>query len=135
AGHPCRHGRLGHPATPAGRGPSRTSEGGEDGPPLGRSGRLTGRACHSGSEPDQPMTAPPSAPPISPSWARPWRLVRPQHLWFVAVGTYNTAFGYGTFAGVHLAAPHLHYMFVLLIAHVISTLNAFVAYRLLVFRV
>jgi|SRR5436309_13663860 len=81
------------------------------------------------------MTAPPSAPPISRSWARPWTLVRSQHLWFLAVGAYNTAFGYAVFAGIHLAAPHLHYMLVLLVTHVISTLNAFVAYRRLVFRV
>ena len=61
------------------------------------------------------MTAPPSAPPISRSWARPWTLVRSQHLWFLAVGAYNTAFGYAVFAGIHLAAPHLHYMLVLLV--------------------
>lgn len=61
--------------------------------------------------------------------------VRSEHVWFVIVGGYNTAFGYAVFAGVHLLFPSLHYLVVLLIAHVLSVLNAFVAYRLLVFKV
>jgi putative flippase GtrA len=61
--------------------------------------------------------------------------VKSEHVWFVIVGGYNTAFGYAVFAAVHLLFPDLHYLFVLLIAHVLSVLNAFVAYRLLVFKV
>jgi putative flippase GtrA len=61
--------------------------------------------------------------------------VKAEHVWFVVVGAYNTVFGFAVFAGVHLLFPDLHYLIVLLIAHVLSVLNAFVAYRRLVFKV
>jgi putative flippase GtrA len=61
--------------------------------------------------------------------------VKSEHVWFVLVGAYNTAFGFAVFAGVHLLFPDLHYLIVLLVAHVLSVLNAFVAYRRLVFKV
>lgn len=58
-----------------------------------------------------------------------------EHVWFLIVGAYNTAFGFAVFAAVHLLFPGIPYLVVLLIAHVISVLNAFWAYRVLVFKV
>lgn len=61
--------------------------------------------------------------------------LRGDHVRFLLVGAYNTGFGYAVFAGLHLLFDDLHYLVVLLIAHVISVLNAFVGYRLVVFKV
>lgn len=55
---------------------------------------------------------------------------------YVAVGAFNTAFGLGSFAVLHLVMePSTGYMPVLVLAWVINVLEAYAAYRLLVFRV
>lgn len=55
---------------------------------------------------------------------------------FVLVGVVNTAFGYGVFALLLTTLErHVHYLGVLLAAHVIGVLEAFVLHRWLVFRV
>ena len=61
--------------------------------------------------------------------------VRGDHVRFLLVGAYNTGFGYAVFAGLHLLFPDLHYIAVLLASHVVSVLNAFIGYRLVVFKV
>jgi putative flippase GtrA len=78
------------------------------------------------------MTTPVSTP------SEPRNVIGPvtsEHIWFVIVGGYNTVFGFAVFAALHLLFPGLHYLLVLLIAHVISVINAFWAYRLFVFKV
>jgi putative flippase GtrA len=62
------------------------------------------------------------------------RLFEDQRVRYVAVGAYNTAFGYSLFALAHIAFPHVHYLITLLACHVIGILNAYTGYRLLVFR-
>jgi putative flippase GtrA len=54
---------------------------------------------------------------------------------FVLVGAYNTVFGLATFAGIHLLLRDLHYLVVLVISAVLGMINAFVAYRVVVFKV
>lgn len=55
---------------------------------------------------------------------------------FLLVGLVNTGFGYGVFAALVLTAGQLlHYLVVLLIAHVLGVLEAFVLHRWLTFRV
>lgn len=55
---------------------------------------------------------------------------------FVVVGSFNTLFGYVAFAALQSTlGGATHYMIVLLVAHVISVLVAFVGYRVIVFRV
>ena len=58
-----------------------------------------------------------------------------QHVRYLMVGGWNTAFAYAVFAGLHLGFPDLNYMVVLLLTHAIGTLNAFLTYRWIVFRV
>ena len=54
---------------------------------------------------------------------------------FLAVGVYNTVFGYGCYALLYLlASPRLHYLWIQLIAHFLSVANAFVAHRRVTFR-
>lgn len=62
-----------------------------------------------------------------PAWRQP--------ALFFLVGGYNTVFGLATFAVVHLLFRDLHYLAVLVISAVLSTINAFVAYRVVVFKV
>jgi putative flippase GtrA len=55
---------------------------------------------------------------------------------YVAVGIINTAFGYGVFAVLDLAfGDTVPYLGLLLVAHVVSVLEAFVLHKVLVFRV
>lgn len=55
---------------------------------------------------------------------------------FLLVGGFNTIFGYACFVGLQqTVGQRTHYLVVLLIAHVLSVLLAFVLYRILVFRV
>jgi putative flippase GtrA len=64
------------------------------------------------------------------------QLLRSRQVRYLLVGGYNTAFGYLLFAILYiLLGERVHYTLLLLISHVISVLNAFVAYRLVVFRV
>ncbi len=55
---------------------------------------------------------------------------------YLLVGAWNTLVGYLLFAGLVLTVgEHVHYTILLLVSHIISVLEAFVAYRLIVFRV
>jgi putative flippase GtrA len=55
---------------------------------------------------------------------------------FAAVGLINTAFGYGLFAGLELSSGDtVPYLYLLLITHVVSVLEAYVLQRRFVFRV
>jgi putative flippase GtrA len=55
---------------------------------------------------------------------------------YLLVGGWNTVFGYGVFALLQLTlGDDVNYLFLLAIAQVLATLNAFVGYRLLVFKV
>ena len=54
---------------------------------------------------------------------------------FLAVGAYNTLFGYVAFAVLYTSLhERLHYLVIAVIAHVIAVINAFFAHRTLVFR-
>lgn len=78
-----------------------------------------------------------SIPPLAPE-AEERRFagrITAHHIRYLVVGGWNTAFAYAVFAGLHLAFPDLHYMAVLLVTHVVGTMNAFVGYRYLVFKV
>lgn len=58
-----------------------------------------------------------------------------QKLRFLLVGAWNTAFGYGLFAGLYLwLGQEMHYLMILLLAHAVSVTNAFLGHRYLVFR-
>ena len=55
---------------------------------------------------------------------------------YVVVGAFNTAFGYGLFAGLELlVGDRVPYLVVLVVAHVVSVLEAFLLHKLVVFRV
>jgi putative flippase GtrA len=61
---------------------------------------------------------------------------RDQGVRYLLVGAWNTLFGYGVFAVLQLTlGDEVHYLILLAIAQVLATLNAFVGYRLLVFKV
>ena len=54
---------------------------------------------------------------------------------FLAVGAYNTVFGYAVFAVAYtFLHEQLHYLVIAVIGHVIAVINAFFAHRILVFR-
>jgi putative flippase GtrA len=61
--------------------------------------------------------------------------LQPKHVKFALIGVYNTLFGYGAFAGLHEAFPHVNYMFVLIVSREVSVVGSFIAYRLFVFKV
>jgi putative flippase GtrA len=61
--------------------------------------------------------------------------LRGDHVRFGLIGGYNTAFSYLVFVVATVVLPGVHYLVALLISHVLGVLNAYVAYRLLVFRV
>jgi putative flippase GtrA len=65
------------------------------------------------------------------------RLADKQFVRYLAVGAFNTAFGYGLFAalfaGLHGCVPEAH-MIVFIISNVIAVAVAFLGYRYLVFR-
>ena len=55
---------------------------------------------------------------------------------FALVGTVNSVFGFSVFAGLQIGiGAHIHYLVILVIANVISVLEAYVLQRYLVFRV
>lgn len=59
-----------------------------------------------------------------------------QPLRYLVVGVWNTVFGYGLFAALQWTLGHaVHYTVILTIAQVVATVNAFICYRLLVFKV
>ena len=60
---------------------------------------------------------------------------RREQLLYLAVGGWNTVFGYAVWAGLQfLLGSHLHYLVVVLISWPIAVLNAYVGYRYIVFR-
>lgn len=72
-----------------------------------------------------------------PEWRRRLRTIgRAKQFRYMAVGGFNTLFGYATFFVLERALRAvIHYLFILLLAHVISVLVAFIGYRILVFKV
>ena len=80
-----------------------------------------------------PEGIPPADTSPPPGWLL--RVVRDQRVAFLAVGGFNTAFGYLLFTMLLLLLGHRLYLVALLCAYVISVLLAFVLYRHLVFRV
>lgn len=55
---------------------------------------------------------------------------------FAIIGVVNSIFGFGVFAGLQIGiGSHVHYLLVLVIAHVIGVLEAYVLQRQFVFRV
>lgn len=61
---------------------------------------------------------------------------REQGLRYLVVGAFNTAFGFGSFAAMQLAAgDHVGYMAILVVAWIVNVFEAYLAYRYLVFRV
>lgn len=61
---------------------------------------------------------------------------RERGLRYLLVGAWNTVFGYGAFAVLQLTlGDSINYIFLLAIAQVLATINAFIGYRLLVFQV
>src|SRR5665647_2590148 len=64
------------------------------------------------------------------------RVLDHQMLRFAMVGVVNSVFAFGVFTGLQLTiGTHVHYLVILLIAHVVSVLEAYVLQRWLVFRV
>ena len=80
-----------------------------------------------------PEAGPPGDTSPAPGWLL--RVVRDQRVAFLAVGAFNTAFGYLLFAMLLLLLGHRLYLVALLCAYIVSVLLAFVLYRFLVFRV
>ena len=71
------------------------------------------------------------------SWRR--RAVAGWHasdkLRFLVVGAYNTLFGWGVFALLHLTfADRVHYLWLLVVAHFAAVTSAFFSHRQLTFR-
>jgi putative flippase GtrA len=80
-----------------------------------------------------PEAVPPGAVPGPPGLL--FRVVRDQRVAFLLVGGVNTVVGFICFAGFLLLLGQRRYLAVLLCAHVVSVLIAFVLYRFFVFRV
>ena len=60
---------------------------------------------------------------------------RREQLLYLVVGGWNTVFGYGVWALLQfLLGDRLHYLIIVLIAWPIAVLNAYLGYRLIVFR-
>ena len=58
-----------------------------------------------------------------------------EKLRYVAVGLWNTAFGYAAFLCMYgLFHGYLHYLIISVLAHLIAVANAFMCQRILVFR-
>lgn len=54
---------------------------------------------------------------------------------YLAVGAYNTFFGYGLFALLWTVWGHtLHYVWILCISHILSVTNAYFGYKIFVFH-
>jgi putative flippase GtrA len=64
------------------------------------------------------------------------RLLALEQIRYLLVGAWNTLVGYVLFAGLVITlGDRVHYLWLLLVAHVISVLQAFALYRVFVFRV
>lgn len=62
-------------------------------------------------------------------------LRRREQLLYLAVGGWNTVFGYAIWAVLqYLLGEHLHYLVIVLISWPIAVLNAYIGYRYIVFR-
>ena len=62
-------------------------------------------------------------------------LRRREQLLYLAVGGWNTLFGYAVWALMqYLLGAHLHYLVIILLAWPVAVLNAYLGYRLIVFR-
>ena len=60
---------------------------------------------------------------------------RREQLLYLVVGGWNTVFGYGVWALLQfLLGEHLHYLVIVVLAWPIAVLNAYLGYRLIVFR-
>jgi putative flippase GtrA len=58
-----------------------------------------------------------------------------EQLLYIVVGGWNTVFGYGVWALLQaLLRSYVHYLLILALSYPVSTLNAYVCYRYLVFR-
>lgn len=63
-------------------------------------------------------------------------LLHDERVRYLLVGGYNTAVGYGVFAALYLLfGDRIPYVVIAAVSNVVGVLNAFVAYRLLVFNV
>lgn len=59
-----------------------------------------------------------------------------EKLRYLIAGGYNTVFGYATFATLYaLFYPAWHYLVIAVVSHVIAVTNAYISYKLFVFRV
>jgi putative flippase GtrA len=58
-----------------------------------------------------------------------------EKIMYLIVGMWNTAFGYGLFAGLYyLLSKSMDYNIILLMSYVVSTISAYLLYKYLVFR-
>ncbi len=54
---------------------------------------------------------------------------------FLVIGAYNTAFSYAAFAGIYLLLhTRVHYLAIVVIAHVLAITNSFFGHKFLTFR-
>ena len=68
-------------------------------------------------------------------WPARFYLRRREQLLYLAVGGWNTVFGYAVWALLQLLlGAHLHYLVIVVLAWPIAVLNAYLGYRLVVFR-
>jgi len=59
-----------------------------------------------------------------------------EKLRFLVIGVYNTVFGYLAFAGMYLLLrSRVHYLGILVLAHILAVINAFLGHKILTFRV
>lgn len=58
-----------------------------------------------------------------------------EKLWFLAIGGFNTAFGYTIFSLTYLLLHRKHYLVALVVSHIVSVPVAFMLYRSFVFKV
>lgn len=58
-----------------------------------------------------------------------------QKIRYLIIGGWNTVFGYGVFAGLYFwLSNSVHYLFILSLSYIISITNAYVGYKIFVFR-
>jgi putative flippase GtrA len=58
-----------------------------------------------------------------------------QKIRYLMIGGWNTVFGYGVFAGLYFwLSNSVHYLFILSLSYIISITNAYIGYKLFVFK-
>lgn len=58
-----------------------------------------------------------------------------QKIRYLIIGGWNTVFGYGVFAGLYFwLSGSVHYLLILSISYVLSITNAYIGYKIFVFR-